>query len=249
MIVRAIKTPRVVPGCGSLLELLDDLVTSLPERSVLAITSKIVSLCEGRVVSFEGSDKAALVQQESQYYLPAGASRYALELAIADNTLVQAAGIDESNAPHHYVLWPSDSQITANHVRGYLVERFKLTQVGVIITDSVCTPLRLGTTGIALSHSGFQALHSYVGEPDLFGRPFNVSQANIAGGLAATAVLAMGEGAECTPLAIIEDPLHVSFQSHDPTPEELAALVIDPKDDLFAPLLGSVAWQKGDKAP
>ncbi len=248
MIVRAVTTRVVVPGGGTLLQLLDETITELPEGSILAITSKVVSICEGRVVPIEGTNKSALVQQESQHYLPAEATRYDFELAIANNTLVPSAGIDSSNGGSYYVLWPNDPQGSANQAREFLAKRFGLEKVGVVITDSTCTPLRWGVTGIALAHSGFEALHSYVGQPDLFGRPFEVSQANIAGGLAAAAVLEMGEGAESTPIAIIEAPSRVSFQSRNPTAEELAALVIDPKDDVFAPLLTSVDWQKGDKS-
>ena len=128
-------------------------------------------------------------------------------------------------------------------------ERFKVNHVGVIITDSTCTPLRWGTTGIALAHSGFIAIHDYIGRPDLFGRPLEVSKANISGGLAAAAVVAMGEGAEQTPLCLIEDATFVVFQDSDPTDDELKSLYIPIEDDLFAPFLTSVAWERGGKLP
>ncbi|HUC20856.1 MAG TPA: coenzyme F420-0:L-glutamate ligase, partial [Candidatus Polarisedimenticolaceae bacterium] len=221
MIIRAIGTSKVVTGGGTLLQLLDSALTALGERSIVAITSKVVSLCEGRVVSIEGTDKQRLIQQESDYYLPAETSKYQLHLAIVRSTMAPEAGIDESNGNGNYVLWPADPQASANQVRRYLAERFELKEVGVVITDSTCTPLRLGTTGVALAHSGFAAIHSYVGKPDLFGRPFGVSQSNIAGGLAAAAVLVMGEGAERTPLVIIEEASNITFQPRDPNPEEL----------------------------
>lgn len=248
MLVRAIKTKRVEPGSGSLAQLLDEALSEMAEGSILAITSKVVSICEGRAAPIEDADKAALVRQEAQYYLPAESSRYQFELAIANNTLVPSAGIDSSNSGGYYVLWPANPQASANQARAYLAQRFGIKKVGVVITDSTCTPLRWGVTGIALAHSGFSALHNYIGQEDLFGRPFEVSQANIAGGLAAAAVLAMGEGAESTPLAVIEDVPNVSFQPRNPTDDELAALVIKPEDDVFAPLLTKVEWQRGDKA-
>jgi hypothetical protein len=37
----------------------------------------------------------------------------------------------------------------------------------------------------------------------------------------------------------------VQFQEHDPTPEELAALVTALEDDLYAPLLKGVEWERG----
>lgn len=115
----------------------------------------------------------------------------------------------------------------------------------MIITDSTCLPLRRGTIGVILAHSGFLGLKDYRKTPDLFGRYFKVSSAGLASGLAASAVLAMGEGREQTPLAIITDIPFVKFQSRNPTKAELAELYISSKEDLFAPFLNSVQWQKG----
>src|SRR5690606_20031964 len=119
-----------------------------------------------------------------------------------------------------------NSQQTCNQIREYLCRRFTIRTAGVIITDSTCQPLRTGTTGICLAHSGFAALNDYVGQPDLFDRPMRVTQASISGGLAAAAVLCMGEGAESTPLAVISDVDFVSFQPRNPTQEELKSLRI-----------------------
>ena len=66
-----------------------------------------------------------------------------------------------------------------------------------------------------LAYSGFRALNDYVGRPDLFGRPFTVSQADVAGGLAAATVLQMGEGAEQTPIAVLTELPFVQFQDRD----------------------------------
>ena len=115
----------------------------------------------------------------------------------------------------------------------------------MVITDSTCHPLRRGTTGISLAHSGFYALKNYVGKPDLFGRPFSVSQANHAEGLAAAAVLAMGEGTEQTPLCIVSDLPFVNFNAENPHEDELKEINIPLKEDLFAPFLESVEWKKG----
>lgn len=217
------------------------------EDSVLAITSKVVSLCENRVIPLDSIDKEKLIKQEATYYLPDALSKYGYHFTITNDTLISSAGIDESNGDDNYVLWPQDSQKTANEVRSYLVNRFKVKNIGVIIVDSTCTPLRLGTSGVALGYSGFRPLNSYIGKPDLFGRPFAVSRSNIAGGLASAAVLVMGEGTEQTPFAVIEDLNFVEFQSSDPTNEELEIINIPREDDLFAPFFDSVNWLHGDK--
>jgi putative folate metabolism gamma-glutamate ligase len=248
MIVQGVKTRRVSSGSIDLLALLDEAILELDSGSVVAITSKIVSLCENNTVSFDETTKDDLLVQESHLFLPESFSKYGHHFTITNNTLIPMAGIDESNGDGHYVLWPKDAQSTANQVREYLKNRFNLARVGVVITDSTCHPMRRGTNGIMLAHSGFAALNNYVGKPDLFGRPFSVSQADIAGGLSAAAVLQMGEGSEQTPLAVLIDLPFVHFQDRNPTAEELQEVHIPIEDDLFAPFLTSVDWQKGAKS-
>ncbi|MEK7562037.1 MAG: coenzyme F420-0:L-glutamate ligase [Patescibacteria group bacterium] len=248
MRVKAIKTQKVLPNSQAIFEFLDDSLKELKEGSIVVITSKVISLCEGRVVPVGDISREDLVPQESEWYLPWQDTRYGFSFAIKNNTLIPMAGIDESNANGHYVLWPSNAQKTANEIRKYLVNRFSKQKVGVLITDSTCMPMRWGTVGIAIGYSGFKPTNDYIGKPDLFGRKFEVSKSGVASGLAAAAVAVMGEGAEQTPIAVIEDVPFVKFQSRNPSPDELALFAISSKDDdLFAPFLNAVKWQKGGR--
>jgi putative folate metabolism gamma-glutamate ligase len=247
--VAALKTEVITAGVTELVPLLDRVVNDLQEGSIIAITSKIVSLCEGSVIPFDQINKDELVVRESDLYLPASLSKYGHHFTITNNTLIPMAGVDESNGDGQYVLWPKDAQATANQVRAWAKQKFGLGQIGVVITDSTCHPLRRGTNGIMLAYSGFRALNDYVGRPDLFGRPFTVSQADVAGGLAAAAVLQMGEGTEQTPIAILTELPFVHFQDRDPAAEELATVIIPLEEDLFAPFLTSVHWRKGAGHP
>jgi dihydrofolate synthase / folylpolyglutamate synthase len=247
MIVRAIKTDKIIAGMD-LLAVLDKSLEDLPENSVLAVTSKIVSMCQGRVVPSDTVDRDKLVTQEADMYLPRRFSNYNFELTITKKTLIMSAGIDESNAAGNYVLWPDDPQKSANQIRKYLKDKFSLKNFGVVITDSSCTPLRWGTTGIAIAYSGFNPNNSYIGQPDLFGRKLKVSKSNVAGGLAGAGVVCMGEGSEQTPMALITDVPFVKFRDGDPTKEELETYFINNvEQDVFAPLLNSVKWEKGSR--
>jgi dihydrofolate synthase / folylpolyglutamate synthase len=246
MKITSIKTNKINQN-DDLRVILDKFIDNLKEGSILAITSKIVSLCEGNVIKKDEIEKERLIERESDYFLPASENQYNVTLTIKDNVLIPTAGIDESNVNEQYVLWPRNAQNTANEVRKYLCERFKLTNVGVIITDSKTTPLRWGTTGIAIAHSGFLALNSYIGKKDIFGRNLKMSKSNVMDGLAAAVVVVMGEGNEQTPLAIIEDVTFCNFQKNQPTIEEISGLKIDIKDDIYASLLKSVPWKKGSK--
>jgi F420-0:gamma-glutamyl ligase len=106
----------------------------------------------------------------------------------------------------------------------------------------------LGASGVALGWSGFEALKDYRGKPDIFGRPFKVSRANIAGGLASAAVLVMGEGAEQTPIVLIENLPFIKFHDRNPSPEELGYMNFPINEDIFAPLLNNMGWQKGGRS-
>ncbi|MFH1894603.1 MAG: coenzyme F420-0:L-glutamate ligase [Patescibacteria group bacterium] len=245
MKIFSIKTHKIRPYEQNLFEILDRYLKFVKEEAVVAITSKIVSICDGRVAKLKETDRKRLIEKEAEYFLPPEKNKYNVTLTIKGNLLIPTAGIDESNGNEHYILWPKDPQETANKVRQHLRKRFLIKKLGVIITDSKTTPLRWGTTGVAISCSGFSPLYDYIGKRDIFGRKFKMQKANIADALAAAAVLVMGEGAEQTPLAIIEDIPFVKFQEKNPSKKELKDFLINMDDDLYGPLLKSVKWKKG----
>lgn len=245
MRIAVIKTAPLQARARTLASVLDEYLTVLAEGSIIAIASKIVSLCEGRVVKIGEATKENLVRTEADSYLPAAGNPYGIMLTVKNGLLIPTAGIDESNGQGHYVLWPEDPQRSANRIRKYLLARFPVRRVGVIITDSTTAPLRRGTAGVAIAHSGFLALRDYVGQPDIFGRELKVTNANVRDALAAAAVVAMGEGNEQTPLAVIDDVPFIEFQAYDPTAEELQELRIAMDEDLYAPLLKNAPWETG----
>jgi dihydrofolate synthase / folylpolyglutamate synthase len=247
MKVSAVKTDKLVAG-PTLAEVLDRHLSDVPENSIVAITSKIVGICEGRVVPIGSVSKEELVKRESHYFLDPSLSKFNMSFTITHSTLIPVAGIDESNGNGQYVLWPADPQKSANAVRAYLKNRFKLKNVGVVLTDSTARPLHYGTEGVAIGYSGFAPSNNYIGQPDLFGRPFKISISNILDALASAAVVVMGEGTEQTPIALVEDVPFVQFQDHDPTTQELESFFLNHMDDdLFAPFLKNAPWQKGGK--
>jgi putative folate metabolism gamma-glutamate ligase len=245
MIITPIKTRVIQSGDLSLEQLLDESIDVLHEKDIIAITSKVVSLCEGRTIRADTTTKDDLIKQQATFYLDKQNSDYDFTFTITNNTLIPTAGIDESNGSGNFILWPKDPQKTANKIRSYLRNKFGLNYIGVIITDSTCSPMRRGTTGIALAHSGYKALNKYVGKKDLFGRTFRVSYSSISGGLAAAAVVAMGEGSERTPIALINSAPFVTFCKQNPTKKELEWLHISKYEDLFAPFLNSINWKRG----
>jgi len=245
MIVKAIKTHKITTDDTDLFKILDQYVTELPEKSVLAITSKIIAITQNRVVKIEESTKDELVKRESDFYIPREENKYDVYVTIKDNILVGSAGIDESNSNGHFVLWPTDTQSLANNICEYLKKRFKIENVGVVITDSHNVPLQYGSTGVSISHSGFFSINSYIDKPDLFGRIMHVSKVNVADSLANSAVFEMGEGAEQTPIAVVTDIPNVRFNSLNPSEKELLLIHLNIENDMFHKVLESAPWVKG----
>lgn len=247
MKVEAIKTHRVEIG-SSLIDLIDCYIPTLADGTVVAITSKVVSVCQGRVVDQDAIAREALIQQEADAVMQGPESPYGIILTLKDGLLIPSAGIDESNADDTYILYPTDVQDVAAQLWHHLRAKHQLQKLGILITDSHTTPMRRGLTGIALGWCGFAPFYSYVGQPDLYGKPLRVSQTNVLDALAATAVFAMGEGSEQTPLALLQDLPHVNFMSQPPTQEEVADIHIPMHEDLYAPLLMSVKWVEPGKS-
>ena len=241
MEIHAIKTAVVQPG-ASLLDLLDAYLPKLAEQTIVAITSKIVSTCANRIVHKDAVDQYALIQQEADAYLAEECGVYDKHLTIKQQRIVPSAGIDESNILDAYILYPEDSQQSAEAIWQALRTKHQLTHLGVIITDSIVTPLRTGVSGACIGWCGFAPLHDYIGTPDIFNQTLRMTKINLLDALATAAVFVMGEGAEQTPLATIHHAPKIHFQTHIPTAEEKQSIYIDPDQDLFAPLVKRKRW-------
>lgn len=225
MLIRPIKT-RIFKANKSLDKFILRYLPKVPDRSIIVITSKIVALSQGRVLHL--ADKIKVIKQESDQYIK---TKWCY-LTLKDGHWCANAGIDESNVESGgIILWPKDLFKTAEKLRARLLKKYKIKNLGILITDSRIFPLRAGVTGVALAYAGFSGLRDYIGTNDLFGRKLKMTKTNVADSLASAAVLAMGEGAESLPLALITDTV-VKFRVKV-DPRELA---IDPKIDLYRPL-------------
>jgi dihydrofolate synthase / folylpolyglutamate synthase len=201
------------------------------EKLVITITSKIVSLAENRLVPKSSIGKKELVERESDVYL--GEIGYGCHLTVKHNLLIPSAGIDESNSETgDYILFPVDPFQSLRELHEKLCARFHLKELGLIMSDSHTTPLRNGVTGIALAYWGMHGIRSFIGQPDLFGRPLQMTNVNIVDALASAAVLAMGEANECQPLAVIQGA-EIDFTS-ETNPREVGIPI---EKDLYGPIL------------
>lgn len=89
MKVTAIRTPLVKLN-DDLLEIIKKSLSSISEKSVLVVASKIISFCQGRIIkkTLPGKEeKYALARQEADFYLEPVFSKYHIILTIKNHTL------------------------------------------------------------------------------------------------------------------------------------------------------------------
>jgi len=226
-----VKTP-IIQANDNLTEILISSMKKMKvnpkDGDILVISSKVVALSEGRIINYKtvkSSKKAESLAK--QYDLEPGFVELVLQeadrvfggvkraiLTMKNNMFIANAGVDHSNAPKdHAILWPKNPSLSADNIRKEFKKRLNVN-IGVIISDSHCSPLRTGTTGFALATSGLDAIIDERGKQDLFGNKMRITQRAIADGLASAAVVVMGETNEGIPAVLIRDtPIELTNQS------------------------------------
>jgi coenzyme F420-0:L-glutamate ligase len=214
---------------------------------VLAVTSKVISVSEGRVVELKNVTPSRRAYSLSKKYhvLPELTELIIREadriiggmdgviLTLKDNLLIANAGIDRKNAgPNRAVLHPKDSSNAANQIRKSILEKAG-RKVGVIITDTRTQPLRIGTIGVALASSGFEPVIDEIGKPDLFSRPLRVTKRALADQLATAAEILMGETTEVIPAVLIRNsPITLNEMTTPPS-----TLLVPPNECFYTKIL------------
>ncbi|PCI89990.1 hypothetical protein COB18_02625 [Candidatus Kaiserbacteria bacterium] len=226
MYVQDIKT-RIFVENENIINFITEHIAELEEKSVVVITSKIVALAEGRTVECKNQEeKDIIIKEESESVLR---TEHVL-LTVRNGSLMTNAGVDESNANGKLILLPEDSFLSASRIREALKKHYDVDELGVVVTDSRTAQFKAGVIGVALGYSGFKGIRDYKGTKDLFGRVIKFSRMDIADSIATAAVLVMGEGRECKPLAVVSD---VPIDFCDVINEK--ELFIPIEDDLYLP--------------
>ena len=230
-----LRSELVTPGVSLAEEILSSLKRArvgIQNRDIMAVASKAVAIAEDRVVELnrvEASQEARRLAR--RHGMPAQVVQVVLDeadevyggvtgtlLTLKNGDAVANSGVDQKNAPAgSVVLWPLDPALSARKLSNTL--RRKLgKRVGVVIVDSRVTPLRLGTTGMALACSGFRPTRDFRGKRDLFGRKSRITVQSSADGVAAAAQLLMGEGKERVPFVLVRGA-PVDFDGSWPIPK------------------------------
>jgi coenzyme F420-0:L-glutamate ligase / coenzyme F420-1:gamma-L-glutamate ligase len=215
--------PEISPG-ADLAGLIGEAAPGLRDGDILVVTSKIISKAEGRVVR---ADRERAIDGEAVRVV---ARRGPTRITETRHGLVlAAAGVDSSNtAPGTVVLLPEDPDGSARRLRKALAER-RGVSVGVVITDTMGRPWRVGQTDTAIGAAGLAPLRDHRGQPDTFGNTMEVTIAAVADEIAAAADLVKGKTAQ-VPVAIVRGLAELATGSDGPG---AAALIRPAAEDMF----------------
>jgi len=224
--IKGVKT-RVVKEKDDVVEILLQSLKRqkivLKEKDIVVVASKIVALSQGRLVKINGNLKK-IIESQSESLLKTGFGYF----TITDGNITANAGIDRSNVPRGTaILWPKDPYGEAAKIQARLRAHFGLKNLGVIIEDSACEPLRVGVHGMSIGHFGFKGIDDCRGKKDIYGKKFKVTRRAMADSLATAALILMGETDERVPFAVITGAPVSFINKH----ERKAVLRL--KSDLF----------------
>lgn len=187
------------------------------DGDIVAVSSKFISMSKGRLVNLEDVDVseeadrlaetlnmdqklAQLVLQESDVIL-GGVPGFAL--ALKNGVIAPNAGIDKSNVPAGHIILYSEYPFKDAEELRQKIYQSSGKHVGIVVTDSRLMPLRLGTTGLAVSVAGFEPIEDDRGKLDLFGNIMTVTRRSLADQIAAAVQLLMGETNDGYPIVIV----------------------------------------------
>lgn len=193
---------------------------SFEDGDVLVVAQKVVSKAEGRLChlaaiqpSPRAVELAALTGKDPRLvevilHESAEILRAQPGVIIAEHRLgfvCANAGVDQSNvmgSDEWALLLPVDPDASAQGMRD-AIGNATGRDVAVIINDSHGRPWRLGTVGLAIGVAGMRALTDLRGQPDLMGRPMQITEVGTADEIAAAASLLMGQATENTPAVVV----------------------------------------------
>jgi coenzyme F420-0:L-glutamate ligase/coenzyme F420-1:gamma-L-glutamate ligase len=170
-----------------------DAEAALQDGDILVVTSKIVSKAEGQ--QFPAADREKMIAAETVRVVAervhAGGTTQIVETR--HGLIMAAAGIDTSNVPEGVALrLPVDPDASARALCDGLQARLGL-RLGIIITDTLGRPWRVGQTDVAIGAAGVIVTDDMRGGVDANGKPLQVTITVLADELAGAADLVKGK--------------------------------------------------------
>ncbi|MFV0433934.1 MAG: coenzyme F420-0:L-glutamate ligase, partial [Leucobacter sp.] len=146
---------EIGPGDNLVQIIADAADGALVDGDILAVTSKIVSKAEGRILHADDREEAITAETVRTVATRTDASGHITRIVQNRQGIVSAAaGVDASNtAPGTILLLPEDPDASARALAAGLRERLAV-QVGVILTDTLGRAWRDGQTDHAIGAGG-----------------------------------------------------------------------------------------------
>jgi len=208
----------------------------LEERDILAVTQKVISKAEGRIVHLGGIEPSA---RSVSIARQTGKDPRLIEVILSESRRIVRirgqilicetqhgficanAGVDQSNVDgaDSVTLLPRDPDRSAR-------ELARILGCGIVVTDTFGRVWREGLIDTAVGIARVPAFIDFRGKSDTYGRPLQATLLAAADALAAAAGLVMGKTAR-TPAALIRGFLW------EVTNSSMAALLRAPENDLF----------------
>jgi coenzyme F420-0:L-glutamate ligase/coenzyme F420-1:gamma-L-glutamate ligase len=194
--------PEIAAG-DDLAGLLGDAVDgSLEDGDILVVTSKILSKAEGRQVAAADREDAITAETVRVVASRAHAGGVTRIVENRQGLVLAAAGVDSSNTPDGTVLLlPEDPDASARALCAALRDRFGV-RLGVVVSDTLGRPWRLGQTDLAIGAAGVTVLDDLRGSTDAQGRRLEATIVAIGDELASAAELVKGK-ADGRPVAVV----------------------------------------------
>jgi coenzyme F420-0:L-glutamate ligase len=180
---------------------------SLKEKDIIVIASKVLAVSQGRLFNCKNKDyKSGMLKKIIKKEAGELFETNYCWLTFKNGHLIPNAGVDRSNVPRGtVVLWPKDPYKEAEKIQKNLKKAFGLKNLGILIADSTCSPMRVGVHGVSIGHYGFKGIEDCRGRRDIYGEKIYVTRRAIADSLASAALIIMGETNERTPFALISN--------------------------------------------
>lgn len=231
--------PEVHPG-DDLATLIGDALGEVQDGDILAVTSKIVSKAEGRIV--HAADREDAITAETVRVVATRGNTRIVQNEWGQ--VMAAAGVDASNTDDGTVLLlPANPDASARDLCVALRERFGI-RLGVLITDTFGRPWRDGQTDVAIGAAGLRVLDDLRGTRDAAGHELAVTQPAVGDEIAAAADLVKGK-ANGTPVAVVRGLGR--YVTDDLDPRGAQPLIRSADTDMFR--TGSTeAWDEGYRA-
>jgi coenzyme F420-0:L-glutamate ligase/coenzyme F420-1:gamma-L-glutamate ligase len=217
--------------------------TPLRKGDVLVVTSKIVSLAEGKVVDLQTIEPSQFAKEIAnrlekdprQIEVILRESRSIVRMA-RNHLIVETkhgficanAGVDKSNVKGDNIVatLPDDPDLSCKRIKDR-IRKLGGADVAVVMSDTFGRSLRRGVANVAIGVAGVEPILDLRGTSDMYGYKLRVTQIAVADELASSAELVMGK-ANWIPAVIVR-----GYNYQESRNAQASALILPQEEDIF----------------